>query len=599
VAQQIRGTAGQERAMQMAGTATTGIGMVTGAKPAWLTVEAILGWMDQVAADGVASRSLAVQLHRNAVVRRFDVLVSAAGAEAVLLGTAAQVRGEKPDDRGRLTVVADFGQLTTVGSVGVLSEGGLRLMSAGEILIHEVRPWTGLAFADQTLFPGRPTERMAAGTSRAVFGEMRTERLQIEVSGADSVEEVAAGLWVELPDPPADLVIRIDGGPPVWSSPGPVRPGQNRWSAAGTQTVELGPALAALTGDPDDDAQATFTLTLTSRTPGRLGLAVAPGGRDLRHLARVRPGGADSVDVGFELEGVRRVPLPLPAWATGVERVALTATATLGPERAVPPVGPALATSLGAGGPAQAGGAADLVLDPDRSACARLPAVPGLAELVALRLPLRPGPAGAEVRVVLLAAKADGEPGEPLEGGASAPVTLDPPPSAAAAGAAESWSTFTFPAAVALEGAAPWAALQVARGQAAWPLGLPGGPVLADGPPIRRGPPTGPWQLLPRVVRDTPGVGGRLRLVGHAAKETPMAPLAVQVEGRTPLPAADPQAVRVTPTPRGVPVEWAAGGTLEPRAAGSARSIDLVVTSHVPGTVTLRDVVVTATRQGA
>jgi len=163
VAQQIRGTAGQERAMQMAGTANTTIGMVAGAKPAWLTVEAILGWMDQVAADGVASRSLAVQLHRNAVVRRFDVVVSAAGAEAVLLGTAAQVRGEKPDDRGRLTVVADFGQLTTVGSVGVLTEGGLRLAAAREILIHEVRPWTGLAFADQTLFPGRPTERMPAG----------------------------------------------------------------------------------------------------------------------------------------------------------------------------------------------------------------------------------------------------------------------------------------------------------------------------------------------------------------------------------------------------------------------------------------------------
>jgi hypothetical protein len=592
--------AGQERAMEMAVTANTGIGMAAGAKPAWLTVEAILGWGDQVAADGVASRSLAVQLHRNAVVRRFDVLVSAAGAEAVLLGTAAQVRGE-PDDRGRLTVVADFGQLTTVGSVGVLTEGGLRLMAAREIVIHEVRPWTGLAFADQTLFPGRPTERRAeTETSRAVFGEMRTERLQIVVSGADSVEEVAAGVWVELPDPPGDLVIRIDGGPPVWSSPGPVRPGQNRWSATGTQTVELGPALAALVGNPDDDAQATFTLTLTSRTPGRLGLAVAPGGRDLRHLARVRPGGADSVDVGFELEGTRRVPLPLPAWAIGVERVALTATATLGPERAVPPVGPALATSLGAGGPAQAGGAADLVLDPDRSACARLPAVPGLAELVALRLPLRPGPTGAEVRVVLLAARADGEPGEPLEGGASAPVTLDPlPPSNAAAGAVESWSTFTFPAAVALEGPAPWAALQVARGQAAWPLGLPGRPVLADGPPIRRGPPTGPWQLLPKVVRDTPGVGGRLRLVGHAAKETPLAPLVVDVEGEAGLSAVAAREVRVTPTPRGAPVEWAASPPITPRYAAGIKSIDLVVTSHVPGTVTLRDVVVTATRQGA
>ena len=87
-------------------------------------------------------------------------------------------------------------------------------------------------------------------------------------------------------------------------------------------------------------------------------------------------------------------------------------------------------------------------------------------------------------------------------------------------------------------------------------------------------------------------------MVGHAAKATPLAPLVVQVEGGAALPVADPRAVRVTPTPRGVPVEWNASPTVAPRSAAGAKSVDLLVTSHLPGTVTLRDVVVTATRQG-
>jgi hypothetical protein len=587
--QQIQGIAKAGAAIE-AMEQVAGLQNVAAMQPLYhWSYEFIIGWGNQVAADGIASRSLDVPLHRNALVRRFDVKVSAARAEAVLLGNAAQVRKESAAS-GRITVVADFGTLVTVASVGVLNAGGIHLVSGSGILIQKIKSWTGLAFSDRWLFVAPPTTG-TVGAEVASFGEVRTERLLIEVSGTESLDEVLENLWVELPDPPSDLSIRIGDGPPVWSSPGPVRPGQGKWND-GEQTVDLGPALAALTGDPDDHSPATFTLTLTSRTPGRLGLEVVAAGRDVSYLARVRPGGADSADVAFELEGMQRVPLPLPAWTAKVERVALTATATLGPERAVPPVGPAVATVLRAGGPAVSTGAADLVLDPDRSACARLPVVPGLAELVALRLPLRAGPAGAEVRVVLLAAKADGEPGEPLDGAVSAPVTLDPPPAVPAAGGADAWSTFTLPAPLALEGPAPWAALQVARGEAAWPLGL------AAGSPIRRGPPTGPWAELPPVVRDAPGVGGRLRVVGHAAKTTPLAPLVVQVEGGAALPVPDPRAVRVTPTPRGTPVEWTSSPAITPRSAAGAKSVDLLVTSHLPGTVTLRDVMVTATRQG-
>ena len=267
------------------------VGIVAGTMmPSHWNAAFIAAWGSQVAADGAASRSLAVQLHRNALVRRFAVRVGAARAEAVLLGNAAQVR-EQSASGGRRTVVADFGTLATVASVGVLGAGGLVFATSSGILIHEVKAWTGLAFARDWLYVDPPSTG-ATGTMHAVFGETRTERLLIEVSGADSMDELLANLWVELPDPPTDLSIRIDGGPPVWTSPGPVRPGQGGWSADGAQTVELGPALAALAGDPDDDSLATFTLVLASRTAGRLEIAEAPGGRDLSYLARVRPGKA-------------------------------------------------------------------------------------------------------------------------------------------------------------------------------------------------------------------------------------------------------------------------------------------------------------------
>ncbi|HEU0077749.1 MAG TPA: hypothetical protein VFQ76_08895, partial [Longimicrobiaceae bacterium] len=211
------------------------------AQPYFWSDEFIIGWGSQVAADGIASRSLAVQLHRNALVRRFAVRVSAARAEAVLLGNAAQVR-EQSSGSDRITVVADFGSLFTVASVGVLQKGGLRILAGSGILIQKIKSWTGIAFADKHVFVAPPSTGVV-GSTVASFGEMRTERLQIEVSGTESLEEVVENLWVELPDPPADLSIRIDSGPPVWSSPGPVRPGQGGWSADGAQTVELGPAL--------------------------------------------------------------------------------------------------------------------------------------------------------------------------------------------------------------------------------------------------------------------------------------------------------------------------------------------------------------------
>src|SRR5207253_9371672 len=67
---------------------------------------------------------------------------------------------------------------------------------------------------------------------------------------------------------------------------------------------------------------------------------------------------------------------------------------------------------------------------------------------------------------------------------------------------------------------------------------------------VRRGPPSGPWRPLPSPfltgTTALPTARGRARMVGHASKETPLAPIQVELPGGT-------AAVGVTPTAKGVP----------------------------------------------
>ncbi|HWK89829.1 MAG TPA: hypothetical protein VNP72_07530, partial [Longimicrobium sp.] len=317
-----------------------------------------------------------------------------------------------------------------------------------------------------------------------------------------------------------------------------------------------------------------FSLQLISRTPGRLDLAEPAGGRSVSHLARVRPGGKDAHDVEFEAEGEQTVPLPVPAWVEKVERVDLALSGVFPPERADPATGPPAAGSLTYQTTVVPGGA-ELVLDADRAACARLPlGADKLEELTAMRVRLRAEAGGAEVRVVLLANQpATSEPGEPVEGGASAPVTLEP--------GGEEWTTFAFPRAVELDPQdRPWAAVVVGRGRVAWPL------AAADAP-LRRGAPIGPWQPLPAIA--SAGVGGALRVVGLAPRDRPLPPLTLEVVGSA-------VKVEATPTARPAPVAWAAASAGD-AVAPAAGAVPLRLTSRTPGTVTLRDVIITAKKK--
>jgi len=532
---------------------------------------------NQLTANGASSVEQLLQLPGNALVLPpFTVTVRAGRADWTRCRDVGQVR-QQGNAGGGTSVVVDFGVLRTVAGVG--------LTDTSKYKVQQVLSWTGTAFAaDKPLF------HSADGSFDAAVvlpSQIRTERLQIDLLGKADDATLGDSLLVQLPDLPADLELRINGGAPVWTAPGPAAAGTRGWQAPATatglpfQTVDLSAAITALLDDPTAPITPAVDLhlVLSARVPGALQLDLpAESERRFRYRTQVAlPPGADSLS--FAAEGLQSVPLPLPDWVQAIEQVELTLAAKLPPERTVPPLGPDV-QPVAAGSPVPL---AEMALDPERAAAVALPAFAPhryvLGELVAVRLPLRAEAAGAEVRVLLLAGD-NGQPGDPLPGAVSKPVELAPADPAAL----DPWSTFTFPRPIPLDSTQPaqlpFVALLVTRGRVRWAFTND-----ATAGAVFFGPPDGPWQPLPGLA-DLSDLRGRLRLVGHAPSGQPIAPLEVGLAG---LGARQP----VTPTPKGVTVTVGAAGSgiaVPPPAA-------LEVLSLTAGTVTLRDVVVTATRK--
>ena len=522
--------------------------------------------------QGVTSIGLEVRLPRNALVGRYDVTIQAQRVDETLLQQVAQLRTYSNAIGNEMVV--DFGTPRTVS--------GLSVPAGTEIAV--IYPWIGSQFSMQPAYVKPST----GSASDVVFPEVRSERLRVVLSKKLSDADLAENVWVRLPEPPAGLEIRIDGAPPVWTHPEAVQPNQSlaapndsAWSKDSKRIVHLGPALAALTGDPlAGDDPVSFQVLLTTQIPCLLDLKADPA-PEVRCIRRVRFGTETAQTLDFETEGALDVPLALPPVPSGktraIEEVRWTAAATLAPERTLPPLGPDPAPATGL--PVLA----ELLLDADRAACVRLSGASGLAELVGLRLPLAAPGDGAEARVVLWSNKPGGaEPLAPLPGGTSDPVTFE-------AGAGERWVSFAFPKPVAIDpGEPPWAAVLVARGELAWSLagrGASADPLL-DPCVIRRGSPNGPWRSLPAPLQSAAGLidaRGRLRLTGHGPKEAPLAPLLVSAAG-----TAGPLR-EVTPTPKGVPASLA----FAPGLAQAQPTLRVV--SRVAGSVTLRDIDVIST----
>ena len=232
------------------------------------------------------------------------------------------------------------------------------------------------------------------------------------MTGNGDKAALVAETLVVLPDAPSDLELRIDGGPPVWRSNGPVRlePGADLspdgFNQNGERRVVLTGALAALTGNPEAPAARTFSLELTSRTAGRLDLAAPAERRSLRHVWRAVVAGDAAPSLAFSEEGAEALSLTATGMPADAElgEIRLTVKGTAQPERIQPPVGPEPSVW-------------------SKSCSIRtVPCWCGWASirnrnLSGLRLPLAVGPGGAQAVVALWSSTSAGEPDAPIASG--------------------------------------------------------------------------------------------------------------------------------------------------------------------------------------
>src|SRR6266849_2071608 len=551
-------------------------------------------------------------LPRNAVVLSpFIVTVEAGPADWATVASVAHIRQKDISGNGqdRTSVVVDFGVMRTVAGVGLKDTWTLQVL--------QVKQWAGTAFAPRpavsgvgdgefsTLTIDGSTAKLdtTLGAEIPFPSEIKTDRLQIDLIGKGS-DDLGSTLLVQLPDLPADLDLKINGGAPVWSAPGAVAarepgavaarepgavaaapPGATTAAAPGWTTApdgllqqksDIAAALSAMLGDPSADKSNTLDLhvVLAARNPGALELNLPdPAAWRLRYVANVA---LPSDTLTFVAEGALSIPLKLPDYAARLERVSFTAIGNLPPERVIPPVGPEAAIVPGGTDPL-----AELLLDHTHSACVAIPQAGGFGEITAFRFPLRVEQGGAEMHVALVAADTDGTPGVPIQGATSKPVTLD-------ASEDESWTTFALARPFSTDRRALYAMAVVRRGRVRW--ALTGSPTPSAGQ-VFTGPPAGPWQPLP-PLGELAALRGRVRVVGHAPRELPLAPILVEING------SGGSGSEITPVQKGVAVQLFEAQAGLPAAPDASHSVSLVITSRAPGSITLRDVVVTVAQSG-
>jgi hypothetical protein len=539
-------------------------------------------WIPLKNADGVASRTLTRALAKNALVRQYKVRIAAARADGTTLANSGQVRLQA-ETGGSKIIVVDFGVLRTVSGVGLVGGAG-----APAITICSLRSFRGDAFDTTDLFfqdcDSDPDGALVRSIEQNTF-ETRTERVRLKVKTTASLAAIADNVWLQFPDLPSDIDIRVNGGASVFTAPGVAQPNARGWDANTQQVADLTAALAALTGNSKDSAAFDANVVLASRIPGLFTLTEETV--DIAFLARIAFDDAEDTTLTLDEEGVRDVVLALPAWVNAVQEVRLTLTGTVPPERVLEPVGPTLALRTGGDGTAY-----DLLLDVDHAGAARLDPAAAFKDLVGVRLPLRAGPDGAEVRAVLHVGNDDGPTG-PADGGASKPVDMPP----ATADAGDIFTSFVFPKPVTLDPKLTyWIVVVVGRGGASWSLGR--FPTADAAVPIRRGSAAGPWHELPNVLLDGATIGARIRAVGKAPPNAPVAPITISVAGH------ETSQIDATPTPKGVNVTWIAPGvvsgtshpSITPAGPSTAPTITLRVTNRMTGSVKLSAVDVVATK---
>ncbi len=536
--------------------------------------------------NGRALVTLDTRIQRNALVDEFSLSVFADRGDWTQLGGAGDVRC-KSVATGTVEVVVDFGAPMTVSGVGITASTG-----ASGLYVGAVYPWLGNEFSTDRIITDNmlPSVGGMIGTminKVAMFsGEVMTQRLKINVRALSPVEGDLAQVLTEtvcvkLPSLPAGLEITINDGPVVWRYPGVVQAGKEEWETTGEdgltcRVVDLAESLQTLAGDPENDEEMDVQIALRTRIPGNLGLD--PNTSSFRYIQATDLGSEKKLALTFDEEGYTDVAVDLPAGTTEPSELLLDVSGTLSKERVIPPVGPEKKENV------------VLVLDSDHAACARLPASTGLVSVSGIRLPLTAvESAGGEATLMLLEnvpAVSGGvgtpdSPGAQKQGAVSEPVSLEQ-----TSKGQESWVTFTFDKPVEPdESNLPWAALMVTRGTVHWSLCQRSASPETE---LRRGPPSGPWQLLPAIFCDggAQPVSGRLRVMGYGEKNNPVAPVLVELCGGDTDWEASAQRAEIAPKKADGTVSW----TPEPSWTMGSGDLVLRVTSRTPGTVTLRNV---------
>jgi hypothetical protein len=510
----------------------------------------------------------AVTLPANTLVDDLSVVLGAYPAALTAARAVGQPRmAPPPPDFETIAdgaLIVDLGVPRTVTAVSVPSG----------FAVHRVRAWTGSGFAETPAFPvpyAMPADGSGFGAYIVLPSEVRTERLEIAVSGDGTNQDLIDGTILGLPDAPANLQLAIEGSGIVWRDQGIVTPGRDEtvtdtaWNAKGERRVDLTAALRARLGDPTSADPVTLTLVLTSTAPGVLLIGEPQG--TTRRIRRAALAGRSGEVVPFDAAGriVQALSVPgLPADAT-VDEIRMTASATPKPPRTLPPVGPTASDRV------------TLTLDPDHALLVRLPVTSGLEALEALHVAATAGPAGAEIRALLWDSRVDAGaavtdslvsvPTAPFDAPASDPASLKAD--------AEDWVRLAFPEPVTLPADRPlWAAILCSRGAATLAMTDAATPTPTEAGRVRVGPAAGPFQALPALF-DTPAYAGlraRIRLTGTAPADAPMDPLAI----------GWPAAATVLPTKKGARV------TLTGPAVAGGAVLDLVALA--PMTLTLTDI---------
>lgn len=497
-----------------------------------------------------------IELLPDAEVTRASATVTAAPeARSRLIGEIASVSPEKVTGSPlAVSVIVDFGAPCTVSSINLAV------------------PFSALESIDDAQVLLAPT---AVTRSSGSFAECTTRRLRVtfQAPGVPPAEVATSGSVV-VAVPVSDLEVFVNANR-VWGYPGRADPTPPSKEFV-IDNIDLRQALQ----DEVDAGRVPLRVRLRARTPATLTLGLSGRWR-LAHDVVFAEGPARAVDAAEEGDVLVELPLPPDAAKARIAAVRGTLTAQAGPERVLPATGPPLS------------GKASLIVDPERAVVIGLAktTTDALSAVAGVRVPVRAGPDGAELRGTLRA-DVDGAPGAPVARGQLGPATIEP-------GAGLRWVSLNLVKARKLAPGAVWVELATTRGRvelplaasrsADWPLA---GPTVAE---VRRPTGTGGYRRLSAVAGIETNLAS-IRVIGVPRANAPIFPANVGAVYPAGVDAtAQAQfTVAATGTVAAVAAELGDDSALVgvPRSPAAQPHVTLRVTAATAGTYTLCDVTV-------